>query len=147
MSATFGSVRECLAYLASATRGPRAARPRWSSDPSDDTHVRRDPLDHVLIGAVVHGPAPDGAGIGIDSDEWLELREWALSDNPRTPQVRRAEERLRVLLRHHGILRPPVRRTRLRRVDGEVVQPLDRRGSTVTTLRETSPRSSEADES
>lgn len=145
MSATFGSVREALAYAYSCRRGPRAARPRWSRDPSDDTSVRRDPTDWVQIGAILHGPQPEGAGVAIGSDLDSELRDWALSDQPRSVLVRRVEERLRPLLRAAGLLRAAAGRNRVQRIDGEMAAPADRRGSPTTTLRET-PRTSGSDE-
>lgn len=156
MSATFGSVREALAYYYSCRKGPRASRPRWSRDPSDDAREYRDPTTWTRIGRVLRGPNvpldddPDrhvGADVQADSELDDELRTWSLSDLPRSPSIRRAEERLRPLLRAAGLLAPPSTRNRVRRVDGEIVQPLDRRGSTVTTLREMTPRTSGADDS
>lgn len=67
----------------------------------------RDPTTWQRIGSALRGPTspkeddPEGhRGIDVKAGSELdvELRDWALSDNPRTLAVRRAEERLRTLL-------------------------------------------------
>lgn len=133
MTATFDSVREALVHYYTCRRGPRPARMKYTADPSASTATHRDGSEWLVIGGCLH-TVVKAAGLTMLAVD-RRLRAWALADEPRDPEVRRLEERLRVELRAVGLVRPPLPRRRSSRAEGVVVRPVEEAGRTVSTLR------------
>lgn len=110
----FGSTRAALGYFYAHHQGPQMSRPRYTDEPRAASSRSR--WDGPLIGALLYGKLGVKPG-GIDD---IALRMWATTPpergrkgmGARKPNsVRRIEDRLRPLLRKHGLMK---RRKRLK---------------------------------
>lgn len=102
MSDLWNSPRQALGYYYSARKGPTWRQPRYTNTSASTGHHH---LDHVMVGAILHGPESEG-GCGVEpgSDIDDELEEWALDrDALASDRVRDVLELLNQRLREHGL--------------------------------------------
>lgn len=111
------SVRQALGYYFAHHAGPALARTRAGTNGTRRTH-----WDASLVGALLRGHI----GVEAGSKDDNALREWATTPPARGARgmgavkpirVRRIEERLRRLMRKHGLLRSPMRLKSTKRHD------------------------------
>ena len=104
-------VKEALNAYFSGRRGPRGGTPHYAPRSSTREYSTHD-TSWLIVGAILHGPAPTGCGVEIGSEEENSVRRWAEGHDEQGWVALKAERILRDRLREECLI-PPSTRQRL----------------------------------